>query len=264
MKLKGKVALITGAARGIGRAHALRLAGLGADIAINDIDMESYKEFEENITASSVVDEIKNLGVRAIGIESDVGKKENAEELIRKVTDELGRIDILVNNAGGTQTLFQMIDYPLEEWDRAVNVNLRGTFICSQRVGQWMAKQRAGKILNISSITAYAGVPLRGAYSPAKAGIINMTMVMAVELGKYNINVNCIAPGAVMVPRTLRLAEEGGFDMDGAKAQSPLGKLCEPDDVARAAVFLVSEDAAKITGVTLPVDAGWLANRTLT
>ena len=101
MKLKGKVALITGAARGIGRAHALRLAGLGADIVINDIDLESYKEFGEDITASSVVDEIKNLGVRAIGIESDVGKKENAEELIRKVTDELGRIDILVNNAGG-------------------------------------------------------------------------------------------------------------------------------------------------------------------
>ena len=255
MRLKGKVALVTGAGQGIGRAIALAFAKEGADVAVNAFHQE---------TSEATTADIRKLGRRAVAVPADVSIADDVDAMVDKALDALGRIDILVNNAGGTRSLFPVLDYPPEEWDLAVDVNLRGPFLCSRRVGRLMAKQRAGKILNIASITAYAGVPLRGAYGPAKAGVINMTMVMAVELGKYNINVNCIAPGAVMVPRTLRLAEEGGFDMDGAKAQSPLGKLCEPDDVAKAAVFLVSEDAGKITGVTLPVDAGWLANRTLT
>jgi NAD(P)-dependent dehydrogenase (short-subunit alcohol dehydrogenase family) len=184
--------------------------------------------------------------------------------MMDKVLEAFGGIDILVNNAGGTRSLFKVLDYPVEEWDFAVDVNLRGPFLCSRRAGQWMAKQKAGKILNIASVCGYAGVPLRGAYGPAKAGIMNLTMVMAVELGQYRINVNCIAPGLVSVPRILGLAEKGGFDIDKAKHQTPLGRLCEPEDVAKAAVFLVSEDADNITGVTLPVDAGWLAYKTLT
>jgi NAD(P)-dependent dehydrogenase (short-subunit alcohol dehydrogenase family) len=115
----------------------------------------------------------------------------------------------------------------------------------------------------MASVNAYGGSPLRSAYAPAKAGIVNLTMVMAVELGKYNINVNCLAPGVVLVPRIKRLAEQKVFNLEGVVSRTPLGRLCEPEDVAKAAVFLVSEEAAAITGVTLTIDGGWLANRTL-
>ncbi len=253
--LEGKVALITGAGQGIGRAIALSFAAEGADIAVNALHKE---------TVESTAAEIRELGRNVATVPADISIEPEVDAMVGNTLDALGRIDILVNNAGGTRSLHPMLDYPPEEWDRAVNVNLRGTFLCSQRVGRLMAKQRAGKILNIASITAYAGVPLRSAYGPAKAGIINLTMVMAVELGKYNINVNCLAPGLVLVPRIQGLAEKGGFDIEKARSQTPLGQLCEPHDVAQAALFLVSEGAGKITGVTLPVDAGWLAFRTLT
>ncbi len=255
MKLEGKVALVTGAGQGIGRAIALAFAKEGADIAVNAFHPD---------TAENTVDNIRQLGGKAVAVPADVSNAEAVDAMMDHVLETLGRIDILVNNAGGTRSLFEVLDYPIEEWDITIGVNLRGAFLCSRRAGQWMAKQKAGKILNIASVSAFAGIPLRGAYGPAKAGLVNLTMVMAVELGKYNINVNGIAPGLVLVPRILGLAEQGGFDIEQFRSQTPLGRLCEPDDVAKAAVFLVSEEADKITGITLPVDAGWLAYKTMT
>jgi 3-oxoacyl-[acyl-carrier protein] reductase len=262
MKLKGKVALITGAARGIGRAHALRLAGLGADIAINDIDLESYKEFEEDITASSVMDEIKNLGVRAIGIESDVGNKENAEELIRKVTNELGQIDILVNNAGGLAGHIKesyASSVSLEDLDKTIDRNLKGTIFCCQAVAEDMKNQKWGRIVNTSSQAGLRSQDsgVYASYGVAKAGVIAYTRYLAQELGPYGITVNCIAPAYV---RTGRLDTKVFSRMENpAKTlQIPLGRLAEPDDVAKVVEFFVTDLGDYITGQCLSVCGGAL------
>ena len=262
MKLKGKVALITGAARGIGRAHAHRLAGLGADIAINDIDLESYKEFGEDITASSVVDEIKNLGVRAIGIESDVGKKENAEELIRKVTDELGQIDILINNAGGLAGNVKesyASSVSLEDLDQTIDRNLKGTIFCSQAVAEGMKRRKWGRIVNTSS---QAGLRSQGkgvyaSYGVAKAGVIAYTKYLAQELGPYGITVNCIAPAYV---RTGRLDTRAFSKMENPAKdlKIALGRLAEPDDIAKVVEFFVTDLGDYVTGQCLSVCGGAL------
>lgn len=254
MRLIGKVALVTGAGQGIGRAIALAFAKEGADIAVNAMHKE---------TSEATVEDLRNLGRRAVSIPADVSLPDEVDRMVGKVLDTFGKIDILVNTAGGGSRFFPMLDFPLEEWEKVMALNLRSAYLCSQRVGRLMAEQKAGKILNMASVNAYGGSPLRSAYAPAKAGIVNLTMVMAVELGKYNINVNCLAPGVVLVPRIKRLAEQNVFNLEGVLSRTPLGRLCEPEDVAKAAVFLVSDEAAAITGVTLPVDAGWLANRTL-
>jgi len=251
MRLEGKVALVTGAGQGIGRAIALALAKEGADIGVNALHSE---------TAEATAEAVRQLGRRAVAVPADVSSAEEVDTMVDTVLDKLNKIDILVNNAGGGgQRSFLMLEFPPEEWDRWVAVNLRSTYLCSRRVGQWMVKQKAGKILNMASINGYGGAPFRSAYAPAKAAIMNLTMVMAVELGKFNINVNCLAPGVILTSRIKRRAEQGAFNLERVVADTPLGHLCEPDDVARAAVFLVSAEASSITGVTLPVDAGWLA-----
>jgi NAD(P)-dependent dehydrogenase (short-subunit alcohol dehydrogenase family) len=254
MKLAGKVALVTGAGQGIGQGIALAFAKEGADIGVNALHVE---------TSEATAEAVRKLGRKAVVVPADVAQSDEVDRMVSAVLEKLGKIDILVNNAGGALRLFTVLEYPPEEWDRVIAINLRSTYLCSRRVGQWMAKQKAGKILNISSVTGIGGGSFRGAYAPAKAGIINMTMVMAVELGKYNINVNCLAPGLVLVPRIKRLAEEEGFNFEVIINNTPLGRAIEPDDVAKAAIFLVSDAASAITGVTLPVDGGWLAYRAL-
>jgi len=156
-----------------------------------------------------------------------------------------------------------MLEFPPEEWDRGVAINLRSTYLCSRRVGQWMVKQKAGKILNMASVNGYGGARFRSAYGPAKAGIMNLTKIMAVELGEFNINVNCLAPGVVLTSRIQSRAKQGGFNLERVIADTPWGRLSEPDDAAQAAIFLVSDEASSISGVTLPVDAGWLADLAL-
>lgn len=250
MRLEGKVALITGAGQGIGRAIALAFAKEGADIGVNASHAES---------AEATAEAVRQLGRKAIAVPADVALADEVNTMVDTVLDKLGKIDILVNNAGGAQRTFLMLETPLEEWDRQVAVNLRGTFLCSRRVGQFMAKQKEGKILTMASVHGYGGALMRSAYGPAKAAVMNLTMVMAVELGKYNINVNCLAPGVVLTDRIQRRVKLGAFDLERVKHDTPLGRLCEPDDIAKAAVFLVSDEASGISGVTLPIDAGWLA-----
>jgi NAD(P)-dependent dehydrogenase (short-subunit alcohol dehydrogenase family) len=247
MKLKGKVALVTGAGRGIGRAIALLFAKEGADIAVNDIEPVSAQETDRTI---------KQIGQRSIAIRADISEANEVEFMVNRVIQELGGVHILVNNAGIGPQILPTTEQSLEYWDRVVKVHLRGTYLCSRFAGKWMILNKTGKIVNIASITGMSGFPMRTEYGPAKAGIINMTKALAVEWAKYNINVNSIAPGYILTPTT----KEGKVDLQVIEEKIPLGRIGSPDEIAKAALFLVSDDASYITGANLPVDGGWSAN----
>jgi len=252
MKLDGKVALVTGAGSGIGKAIALYFAKEGADIAVNDKNPSSAE-----ITA----DAVRKMGRRSITAVGNVAESDDVDAMVDKTVRELGGIHILVNNAGvppnaSTPTLEETT---MEAWDRVISVILRGTYLCSLRAGQWMAKHGAGKIVNISSICGVGGFPRHGAYGPAKAGVINLTRLLALEWAGYNINVNCLAPGYIRTPMLEEGIETGGVSLEELKKLVPLGRLGEADEIAKAALFLVSDDSDFITGATIPVDGGYLA-----
>ena len=250
MKLQGKVALVTGAGSGIGQAIALLFAKEGADIGVNDIDL---------LSAEHTVAAVKQIGRRAIAIKADVFEPDAVDAMVDRVINELGGVHILVNNAGVPLRGPMLEEQTVERWDRAVAVILRGTYLCSRRAGQWMSVHKTGKILNISSLAGIIGSSNHGGYGPAKAGVINLTRALAVEWGKYHINVNCIAPGLINTPLTQRaIAREPA--LANIAQGVPLRRMGEADDIAKAALFLVSDDASYVTGVTLPVDGGWLAS----
>jgi NAD(P)-dependent dehydrogenase (short-subunit alcohol dehydrogenase family) len=261
VKLKGKIALVTGAARGIGRAHALRLAGLGADVIINDINLEAHKEFNETITASTVMDECRTLGVRSIGIEANVGKKDRVDAMVKQALADFGHIDILINNAGGgagdiPRSFASIVSE--EDLRLTFDRNLMGTIFCCQAVAPVMKEQKWGRIVTTSS---QAGLRAQdgGFYAPygvAKAGVISYTRYLAQELGPFGITVNCLAPAFV---RTGRL-ETTSFSRPGIRerviAQVPLGRLAEPEDVAKVMEFFVTDLGDYVTGQCLSVCGG--------
>jgi len=249
MKLDGKVALVTGSGRGIGRAVALRFAEEGADVAVNAMHLSS---------AESTAGEIRKLGRRALAVAADVADVEALHRMIARTLEELGKIDILANIAGIPVKHVPTAELPLEEFEQLINSHLRSTFLCCQQVGQWMIDHGGGKILNIGSIAAVRGHPRRVGYGAAKAGIVNLTKTLAVEWAKHNINVNCISPGYILTPRTESGLREGKYGMEYLIGRIPLGRLGKPEDIAGAALFLVSDDAEYITGVNLSVDGGWL------
>lgn len=250
MRLSGKVALVTGAGRGIGQAIALALAKEGADIGVNAAHLSS---------AEGTAETIKQLGRRAIAIEADVAEVDQVGKMVNRVINELGGIHILVNNAGVNLEIVPTVEQSLEKWDRTMSVNVRGIYLCCRQAGQWMIAHEMGKIINIASNFGMSGFPMRTAYSPSKAAVINMTKDLAVEWGKYSINVNCIAPGYTMTDMVKNWIKQGKFDLETLQRRTPLGRLATPDDIANAAVFLASDEARNITGVTLPVDGGWIA-----
>ena len=250
IKLTGKVALVTGAGRGIGRAIALALAKEGADVAVNAAHLSS---------AEKTAEVIREIGRRTIAIEADVSKEDQVQEMIDRVINELGGVHILVNNAGVNPEIVPTLEQSLEKWDRIISVNLRGTYLCCHYAGEWMIAHKTGKIVNMSSMMGDKGIPMRTAYSPTKAGIVNMTQCLAVEWAKYNINVNCIAPGFIMTDLAKGLIKEGRIDVEAYTRRTPLGRLPTPEDVAKAVIFLVSDEARNITGVNLPIDGGWTA-----
>jgi len=261
MKLKGKVALITGAARAIGRSHALRLAGLGADIVVNDINLESYKEFGEKITAPTVVEELNALGVRSIGIEADVGKRTQVEVMVRKVLDEFGHIDILINNAGGLagDVMKSYASLAPEEDIRAtLDRNLMGTIFCCQAVAEPMKKQRWGRIVNTSSQAALQAQPggFYSHYGAAKAAVIAYTRYLAQELAPHGILVNCVVPAYVSTERL----EKNVFSLPGKKeqflSQIPLGRMATPEDISKVVEFFVTDLSDYVTGQCLSVCGG--------
>lgn len=243
MRLKDKVALVTGGARGIGKQIAMVLAKEGADIAIWDVNLE-----ESEKTCS----EIQALGQKAMAAQVDVTNYESVEGGINKILDKMGKIDILINNAGITKDNLLLRMSQLE-WDAVINVNLKGTFNCLRAASRVMIKQRSGKIVNIASIIGIIGNPGQANYSASKAGIIALTKTAAKELASRNINVNAIAPGFIQTEMTAKLSQEV---KDKMLAAIPLAKLGDPADVANACLFLVSNEADYITGQTIVVDGG--------
>jgi 3-oxoacyl-[acyl-carrier protein] reductase len=246
MKLSGNVALITGAGSGIGRATALLFAREGADVAVNDINLKSAEE-----TSNA----IRKMGGKAIPVKADVAEESEVIAMVERVIKELGGVHILVNNAGiggGGPVL----ESTVESWDRVMDVILRGTYLCTREAGRWMTSHETGKIINISSIAALRARANMSSYASAKAGIINLTRTLALEWAPHRINVNCIIPGGINTPMTK--AHVATLTPEIIKGLIPLGRMGEPEDIAKAALFLVSEDASFITGVALPVDGGEL------
>jgi 3-oxoacyl-[acyl-carrier protein] reductase len=244
IELAGKVALITGGSRGIGKAIALRLATQGADVAF------SYKGNE--VAAKATAGEIEGLGRRALAIQGDVREPESAEAVVKAALEAFGRIDILVNNAGVTRDDLIMRMTP-DAWREVLETNLFGAFWTTKAVTRPMLKARAGRIVNITSVSGQAGQMGQANYSSAKAGLIGLTKATARELASRGITVNAVAPGFVLTELTENLPED-------LKAQiterTPLGRFGTTEEVAHAVAFLASDEAAYITGQVLAVDGG--------
>lgn len=252
MELKGKVAIVTGAGQGIGKAIALELAKGGGNLALTDIRED---------TIGKVREEIEGMGREVLVIRMDVSKWEDAEGMAKRVMERFGRIDILVNNAGiapkgkgGVQ--LRISDIGEEDWDAVMDVNLKGVFNCSKAVMPFMINQRAGKIVNMGSLAGLTGGAVSRSSAPycvSKAGVMCLTKVLARELAQYNINVNTVAPGRIVTAMTEIIDLES---QEEAKRQTPLGRFGMPIDVARAVLFLVSESGNYITGETMVIDGG--------
>jgi NAD(P)-dependent dehydrogenase (short-subunit alcohol dehydrogenase family) len=247
MLLEGKTALVTGAAKGVGRGIALELAREGCDVAIND--------FTDVAGADATVAEVRNSGRRAFPILADVGSAGQVDRLFEAVLERFGRLDILVNNAG-IQTWAPLVDLKEHDWDRVIATNLKGCFLCTQRAARHMKTAGGGRIVNIGSGSNKLAFPKLVDYTASRGGIEMFTKVAAVELGPHQITVNCVAPGAIETERTK--TEVHDFAGTWAKL-TPLGRAGTPRDVGRAVVFFASEASAFITGQTLWVDGGLFA-----
>jgi 3-oxoacyl-[acyl-carrier protein] reductase len=243
VRLKDKVALVTGGARGIGQAIALTFAKEGADIVVADVNLE---------IASKTALEIEGLGRKALALEMDVTNYEKVEEGINKILDKMGKVDILVNNAGITKDNL-VLRMSQAEWDAVINVNLKGTFNCIKAVSRPMVKQRSGRIISIASIIGLMGNPGQANYAASKAGIIALTKTIAKELASRNINANAIAPGFIQTEMTAKLPEDIKKKMLEA---IPLAKLGTPQDVANLCLFLASDESSYITGQVITIDGG--------
>ncbi len=245
--LPGKVAIVTGARRGIGKAIALALAEAGADIAVCDRVIEDGE-------LNAVAEEVKRLGRRSLALQADITQKADVDGLVQRVVDEFGVIDILVNNAA-MNIRVPLLELREDGWDRVINTDLKGYFLCSQAVGRRMVEQKRGNIINITSTAAIKVAPEMGAYCIAKAGVVMLTRVLAVELAQYNIRVNAVAPYMVKTkfsqplwndPETLKQLE----------SEIPLGRLAEPGDIIGSVLFLASDASSYITGHTIIADGG--------
>lgn len=245
-ELTDKVAIVTGASQGLGKATALGLAKAGAHIVATDIR-----------DVSQVVTEINSNKGNAIGFIVDVSKEHDVQQMVKKTIDHFGTIDILVNNAGILSTAdAEMI--PKEEWDETLNVNLTGQFLCAQAVGKHMIPKNKGKIINISSVAGLFGYASSAHYSASKAGVISLTKTLAVEWGKYNIQVNAICPGVFATDMTNDYLKDSAF-VQMIKNKVPLGRYAEPDELIGTVVYLASSASNYVTGHALVIDGGWTA-----
>ena len=242
--LKGKVAVVTGASRGIGRAVALKLASMNATVIVN------YAGSKDK--AESVVKEIQEMGKTAEAVQCDVSDFEQCSQLIQQVQEHYGRIDILVNNAGITRDGLAMA-MKEEDFDDVIATNLKGTFNCIRFASRIMMKQRYGKIINMSSVSGVTGNAGQVNYSAAKAGVIGITKSMAGELAGRHINVNAIAPGFIETDMTNELSEKV---KEQAVAQIPLGRFGKAEEVAELAAFLAGNQSDYITGQVFHIDGG--------
>jgi NAD(P)-dependent dehydrogenase (short-subunit alcohol dehydrogenase family) len=248
VKLKGKVALVTGAGRGIGRGIAEVFADQGADVAVNDV--------AEMSLAEAVADGIRKKGRRAVTVQADVAKRTDVEPMIDKVWKELGPIDILVNNAG-IETIVPFLELTDDQWTRLVDVNLRGAWLCSQvYCRRALAEKRKGSIVNIGSIQAAKVLPGRTHYAPTKLGMEALTRNISAEMTPQGIRVNCIHPGLIDTPMTEWVMKSPDI-LPLILAQISLGRAGEPQEIGNVAAFLASDEASYLTGQSIFVDGGW-------
>ena len=260
--LVDRVAIVTGGRRGIGKAIALAFAGAGADVAVCDYVVEDGE-------LDAVAGEIEGLGRRSLAVKADISRKTDVDNMVQQVTDKFGRIDILVNNAG-VSAKGSLIELREEDWDRVMNTNLKGYFLCCQAVGRRMVEQKKGNIINIASVVGISIMsaakrrasildksPEACVYSISKAGVIMLTKRLAWELASLNIRVNAIAPGQVMTEMN---AAWGNPELEIERSATvPIGRLAKPDDIANTAVFLASDASSYITAHIILVDGGLLA-----
>ena len=264
MKLKGKVALVTGGARGLGRAYVLHLARLGADVVINDIDLNAAREYGEQLQANTVAEEVEALGCRALGIEADATDKEAVEAMVEQTLEMFGRLDILVNNAGGNLRSHEeqsASGASAEHFRYIMDLNLDATIFCCQAASRPMRRARSGKIVNVASQAGLwsgrdgGGMP----YKVAKAGVVQYTRILAAELGPCGIQVNSIAPGFILSSRAIAQGRNSEEIRTQLEAQIPLRRLGTPEDCARVVEFLVTEQSDYVTGQCIPVCGGVVA-----
>ena len=246
MRFTGKVAIVTGAGQGIGRAIALGLAKDGADIVIIDINLE---------LARKVAEEIKVTGRRALAIKADVSNSAKVSQMVKETLDTFKKIDILVNNAG-IDVVVPAEEMTEEQWDAQMNTNLKGPFLCSQAVGRQMIKQKQGKIINIASLSAHYGSHGQVAYCASKAGVLLLTKVLAIEWAKYNINVNAVSPGITRTALIEKIEKESPEFLEGRLKRIPLRRFIEPGEIASTVLFLASSESDVINGEDIVVDGG--------
>ncbi|MBE9505853.1 MAG: SDR family oxidoreductase [Chloroflexi bacterium] len=251
MRFKDKTVLVTGGGRGIGRAIAVGFAREGASVAINAAHLSSAEE------AAQIA---REFGGGVIAIEADVSDEAQVNAMVDRVVAEFGSLDIQINNAGISHPLVPLVEQDTADFDRTIAINLRGTYLCCKAAARGMIERRSGNIVNIASITAHTGPPMRTAYAPSKAAVVNLTMALAVELAKYNINVNSISPGYVLTDLVKNFLSQGKINEQAILSRTPLGRMSTTDDIANATLFLASDDARNITGTDLLVDGGWTAN----
>ncbi|MFW6121228.1 MAG: SDR family NAD(P)-dependent oxidoreductase [Petrotogales bacterium] len=244
--IEGKIAVVTGASRGLGKAMSIGLAKAGADVVVTDV-----------LDTSKTVGEIKKVHRESFGLEVDVSNKPDVEAMVKEIIEKFGRIDILVNNAGilriGNAEVLNK-----DDWDKVIDVNLTGQFLCAQAVGRQMIKQKSGSIINIASIAGLSGYATSAPYSASKAGIILMTKTLAVEWGKYNVRVNTICPGVFATDMTDSYLKDKQF-RDMIKNKVPLGRHAKPDELVGTVVYLASKASDYMTGHALVIDGGWTA-----
>jgi 3-oxoacyl-[acyl-carrier protein] reductase len=248
MELEGKVSLVTGASRGIGKAIALKLANLGSKLAVNYVAIEASNE----VDADDLVKNIIHLGGEAMAIEADMRDSEAVKAMVEQVVDKWGKVDILVNNAGINRDtlLLRMSD---DAWDDVINTNLRGAYLCTKFALKSMMRQEWGRIISISSVTGIVGNIGQSNYAASKGGIIAFTKSVAREAGSRNITVNAVAPGFIVTGMTDKLPSER---KEAILAMVPLKRFGQPEDVAELVAFLASERAAYITGQVITIDGG--------
>lgn len=244
MDITGKIAIVTGAGQGIGKAISLRLAHAGADVAILDLNLQS---------AETVAKEIETIGRQAIPIQVDVSKSENVNDAVGTILTEFGRIDILVNNAGIAGRTLPLTDLEESDWDEVIGVNLSGVFLCCKAVIGTMIAQDYGRIVNIASIAGKEGNPTMIPYSVSKAGVICLTKALAKEVTDYNIRVNAVSPAVIETPIMDGMAQS---TIDYMVSKIPLGRIGKPMEVAAVVNFLASDEASFVTGQCYDVSGG--------
>jgi glucose 1-dehydrogenase len=251
MRLQGRVAVVTGAGTGIGQAIALAFAGAGAAVVVDYVGIASVSE--------DTINKINAMGGKSLGVDADISLPEDVNGLIRKTVATFGKLDIFVNNAG-IEKKIAFVDYPIEEWQKIMAVNLTGPFLCSQAAARQMIQQGdGGRIINISSVHEDLPMPANAPYCATKGGLRMLMRTMAVELASHRITVNNIGPGAIYTPIDKDVESDARLN-DRILAEIPMGRWGKPEEVAQLAVYLASDDAAYVTGSTHFIDGGMLRN----